>query len=113
MQVTCCGGALGALTSQNVHQASEAALESAQQDVLDRGRQLSEVTAALQRGESSSCHCVSSRIVRDTALAAIIGAAERMLGFKRSGLPPLVGIKRTDMWAAQGVLCMCCSTPED
>ena len=96
-----------------MHQASEAALESAQQDVLDRGRQLSEVTAALQRGESSSCHYVSSRIVRDTALAAIIGAAQRMVEFKRPGLRPLFRIKRIDMWAAQGVLCLCRSTPEE
>jgi hypothetical protein len=44
-------------------QASEAALESVQEDVLDRGRQLSEVTADLQRGGSSSCHHVTSRIV--------------------------------------------------
>ena len=72
-------------------QASEAALESVQEDVLDRGRQLSEVTADLQRGESSLSRHVTSRIVWDTALTAIIGAAERMLGVKWSGLRPLSG----------------------
>lgn len=80
-------------------QASEAALESVQEDVLDRGRQLSEATADLQRGVSSSCHHVTSRIVWVTALDAIIGAVERIVGVKWSGLRPLSGIERIAMWA--------------
>jgi hypothetical protein len=54
-------------------QAGEAALESAQQDALDKGRQLSEVTADLLRGESFSCHRMHSRSLGDCILRILPG----------------------------------------